>query len=97
MSKKNTAKPAASSAASTTPSPTGANDQSQSKIGPSKISNVIALMQREGGASLDEMVKATGWKPHSTRAALTGLRRRGHAITRKKVDNDSRYRIEVSA
>jgi DNA-binding transcriptional regulator PaaX len=28
----------------------------------------------------------TGWQPHSVRAALTGLRKRGLAITREKND-----------
>jgi hypothetical protein len=31
------------------------------------------MLKRSGGATLDEIVKATGWQPHSTRAALTGL------------------------
>lgn len=36
-----------------------------------------------GGASLDELAGATGWLPHTTRAALTGLRKKGHAHTRR--------------
>lgn len=35
---------------------------------------VIDLLARKEGASLDEMIAATGWLPHTTRAALTGLR-----------------------
>ena len=30
---------------------------------------VIALLQRENGASIDDLMAATGWLPHSTRAA----------------------------
>ena len=44
---------------------------------------------------LAELVAATGWLPHTTRAALTGLRKRGYAvgIDRAKV-RGSVYRIE---
>ena len=31
-------------------------------------------------ATIDEIVAATGWLPHTARAALTGLRKRGYAI-----------------
>lgn len=46
----------------------------------SKIATVVELLQREQGATLDEMVQTTGWLPHTTRAALTGLRKKGHVI-----------------
>lgn len=42
------------------------------------------LLVREEGASLDELTTATGWQPHSCRAFLTGLRKKGWAIERKK-------------
>ena len=57
---------------------------------------VIGLLQRPGGAKLDEMIAATGWLPHSTRAALTGLKKKGHQITSEKADGVRRYRIESS-
>jgi hypothetical protein len=43
------------------------------------------------------MVEATGWLPHTTRAALTGLRHTGHAIAKSK-DAEGRtvYRIEAA-
>jgi hypothetical protein len=60
----------------------------------SKRAKVIALLQRDEGATLDELVEVTGWLPHTTRAALTGLRQNGHAITRGKDDGGrSVYRI----
>ena len=43
----------------------------------SKISMVADLLRRKGGATLAELVAATGWLPHTTRAALTGLRKKG--------------------
>ena len=55
---------------------------------------VIGLLQRTGGATLDDIVAATGWLPHTTRAALTGLKKKGHHVTSEKADGLRRYRIE---
>ena len=62
-----------------------------------KIDKVIALLKRKQGATLDEMVKATGWLPHTTRAAMTGLKKKGHTIERGKRGEVSCYRITKSA
>ena len=51
-----------------------------SSRGGTKIAQVIALLERPGGATLAELVAVTGWLPHTTRAALTGLRKRGYAV-----------------
>lgn len=59
----------------------------------SKIDQVIAILRSDEGVTLDEIVAATGWQPHSARAVLTGLKKKGHAITRDKADGTSRYRI----
>jgi hypothetical protein len=48
----------------------------------SKLATVIDMLRRSNGASTEELISATGWLPHTTRAALTGLRRRGHSIER---------------
>ncbi len=45
-----------------------------------KISQVVGLLQRDDGTTLDEVVAATGWLPHTARAALTGLRHRGYDV-----------------
>ncbi len=40
------------------------------------------------------LMAATGWLPHTTRAALTGLRKRGFEIARDRdPDGQSRYRV----
>ena len=57
---------------------------------------VVGLLQRTGGATLDEMVAATSWLPHTTRAALTGLKKKGHEVTSEKTDGVRRYLIESS-
>ena len=62
-----------------------------------KQSLLIDLLGREGGASLAVIVEATGWLPHTTRAALTGLRKKGHAIERFRGDEETRYRIVTAS
>jgi len=62
----------------------------------SKIATVVAMLERPEGATLDEMVEATGWLPHTTRAALTGLRKKGRAIAKTKRGDATCYRIEAA-
>ena len=63
----------------------------------SKRASVIALLSRDSGATLDELVAATDWLPHTTRAALTGLRKNGFAIERSRDEGGaSVYRIPSS-
>lgn len=59
----------------------------------SKIAGVIRRLRQRGGASLDELIAQTGWQPHTTRAALTGLRKKGHPISKIKVEGGTRYAI----
>ena len=60
----------------------------------SKLARVIDLLQRSDGPTILQLTEATGWLPHTTRAALTGLRKRGYAVVRERVDGgDSIYRI----
>jgi Protein of unknown function (DUF3489) len=60
----------------------------------SKLARVIDLLQRSDGATIPNLTEATGWLPHTTRAALTGLRKRGYAVIRERVGaGDSVYRI----
>ena len=72
---------------------TDANEQPQRDT---KIGKVIALLKRKQGAALSEMVNATGWQPHTTRAALTGLKKKGHTIEREKRGDVTVYRITKS-
>lgn len=62
-----------------------------------KASMVLTLLRREQGATLEELVSATGWLPHTTRAALTGLRKKGHAIEKAKRDDQTCYRVVAAA
>jgi hypothetical protein len=75
-----------------TPAP-GAPSLSAPRSG-TKLARVLELLQRDCGATLDELIAATGWLPHTTRAAVTGLRKRGWAVTMDRSDKErgSTYR-----
>ena len=57
-----------------------------------KRDHLAAMLVRDEGATLDQMIAATGWLPHTTRAALTGLRKAGYAIDSDKIDGVRIYR-----
>ncbi len=60
---------------------------------PTKQATIQDLLRRAKGASIDDLTSATGWQAHSVRAALTGVRKRGHDIERSVESGASRYRI----
>jgi hypothetical protein len=62
-----------------------------------KAALVLALLGRGEGATLSELVQATGWLPHTTRAALTGLRKKGRTLDKSKRDGATCYRIVEAA
>jgi len=47
-----------------------------------KSERLLEMLRTGTGASLDDMMEATGWQAHTVRAAMTGLRKRGIPITR---------------
>ena len=65
--------------------------------GGTKSAAFTALLQCKEGATLPELIAATGWLPHTTRAALTGLRKKGHVIEKSKRDGATCYRIASNA
>jgi hypothetical protein len=62
-----------------------------------KMARVVGLLQRDRGATLAEIIAATDWLPHTTRAALTGLRKRGYVVTLDRSDDErgSTYSIPL--
>lgn len=65
---------------------------------PSKLDQIEELLRRECGASIAEMVAATGWQQHSVRGAMAGaLKKRGLSITSQKVEGTRSYRAERPA
>ncbi len=56
-----------------------------SKLTPSRVTKAAILrklLSRKAGADLVTLQSATGWQPHSVRAALSGLRKAGFGIDR---------------
>jgi hypothetical protein len=63
----------------------------------SKQALIVKMLSRKAGATLEALVDATGWLPHTTRAALTGLRKRGYTVLLERQDGrPSLYRIAFS-
>ncbi len=62
-----------------------------------KAAMVTKILSREKGATLIEISKATGWQPHSCRAFLTGLRKKGGILKEQRGDGSLAYRVEPSA
>lgn len=59
-----------------------------------RAAQLVAMLNRKQGATLVDIVKATAWKPHTARAALTGIRKRGFAVTSDKPEGKDRiYRV----
>jgi hypothetical protein len=62
--------------------------------GTSKLDTLLKLLRRPTGASIDDLVRATGWQKHSVRGALAGsLKKKGHVTTSELVDGVRRYRV----
>lgn len=79
------------------PSDGASSSTSSAAARTSKIAQVVILLERPGGASLADLVEHTGWQPHTTRAALTGLRKKGHVIVKESREGITVYRIEKAA
>ncbi len=65
-----------------------------------KANQIIRMLSRANGASLDELMKATDWQKHSVRGFLSGTIRKklGHELSVKPDKNGvRRYRIEAAS
>ena len=82
--------------AKATTSPTGSKDGWACSRPATKSALITAMLARDEGASLDELIAATGWLPHTTRAALSRLRSSGQVLAKsKREDGRTAYRIET--
>lgn len=71
----------------------GTAEPASPELRQTKAALVLTLLRRSGGATLPELTEATGWLPHTTRAALTGLRKKGHDIARSKRNEATCYTL----
>ena len=61
-----------------------------------KQETLIEMLRAEGGATIDEIVAATGWQPHTVRGAMSGALKKklGLTITSEKIEGRGRtYKI----
>jgi hypothetical protein len=50
-----------------------------------KKDTVLNLLQRENGATLDELMTSTGWQAHSVRGFISGTLRKKHGLNIERV------------
>lgn len=62
-----------------------------------KSQQILVLLQTGTGASLEDMVQATCWLPHTVRAAMTGLRKKGHVIEKHVEGNTTMWSVKAAA
>jgi Protein of unknown function (DUF3489) len=62
----------------------------------SKTAKILALLQRPGGASLQQLQKATGWQAHSVRGFLSGALKKKMGLcvdSTKMKDSQRTYQV----
>lgn len=64
---------------------------------PPKLEQVLALLARDDGASLAELIELTGWLPHTTRAALSRIRSSQPLGKGTRQDGKTFYRLAAPA
>ena len=69
-------------------------EDSAGPIAVSKRELVLGLLGRPEGASMPELIAATSWLPHTTRAVLSRLRSAGQVLDKsERADGATAYRI----
>ena len=61
-----------------------------------KAALLRARLAIPGGVSLTEMMQLTGWQTHTLRAALTGVRKTGVILIRRREGRDTIYAIDTA-
>lgn len=61
----------------------------------SKQDHVVALLQRDSGASIEDLMAATGWQRHSVRGVLSGVirKKRGLNLSSSREGGRLVYRV----
>lgn len=59
----------------------------------SKHEQLITLLNGDTGASIDELMQATGWQAHSVRGAISGYAKKKRGFVVESTRNEERGRI----
>lgn len=70
-----------------------ATDQPVAIRAGTKQAEIIALIQRPEGASIAEIIAATGWMPHSARGLISGGLKKKLGLCITTVNDDTRGRV----
>lgn len=62
---------------------------------PTRRDALLDLLRNPDGASIEDLSAHFGWKPHSARAMLTGLRKAGYDVQRDKAGSVTIYRVSA--
>ncbi len=80
------------------------NDASSNPASPArpgtKLASMISLLDRQEGATIADLMKATDWQAHSVRGAISGTLKKklGLDVTSEKVEDRGRvYRLTTRA
>ncbi len=77
---------------------TTANSSQAKKQTATKSATVCKLLARPRGATVPELMTATGWQNHSVRAFFTGLRKKGLSLAREeRTSGELAYRLAQAA
>lgn len=61
-----------------------------------KLGQIVRLLQRAKGATIDDLTEATGWQAHSVRGAISGQLRKRHGLAVSATSDPARglvYRL----
>lgn len=92
--------PETEAAPATNATEAGAHAANRAPRAGSKLASVVSLLESESGATIAEIMAATGWQQHTVRGALAGsiTKKFGRLLTSEKIENRGRvYRIAPQA